>query len=426
MTADPFPEDSPGASGDPLDAGAGVRTRIFAIYLTVFFAGIGSGVAVPILPEVQSAFGLGVSQVVLVISVWAAARLVTDLPLGVLVDRLPRGRLLLTGTLLLMAGATISMLAPTFEVLLAGRAVTGAASALLGMTAVVTLLAASSASRRGRTLGAYQAFFQAGYAIGPMLAGFAAAAAGWPAAFAVAAGSAVIGTIALIVTGAASTGSAPRGRSADHPPTTPDRLQPTPLSRLLLLGAIHSATFVLFFVTGGIIDSALPLLGAGRLGLDVSTLGLILGGAAALRFVVSFVGAELSDRVGRMPVLVAGMAVLVGSLILMPFVATPLLFALATWSLAIGRLGNSIPIAMLGDIADPRRLGRFVSVNRFVADAAFVTGPLCVGWLIEVGGFGAAFGVTAILVAGSTAAIVAAASRHGGLVRASATGGAGR
>ena len=145
--------------------------------------------------------------------------------------------------------------------------------------------------------------------------------------------------------------------------------------------------------------------------LDAPTIGLILGVATGLRFLVSIGGAELSDRVGRLPIILVGMVVLAVGLVAIPGTATPVLFAVATWTLAMGRIGNSVPIAMLSDVAEPRQMGRLIGLNRFVADLGLVSGPVAIGLLIEGAGFGAAFAATLLLVLVTTALLVVAASQ---------------
>lgn len=402
---------SGGDAADPADRRP--DRRRLALYLTVFFSGLGSSVATPLLPDLQTAFNVSVSQVVLVTSVWATMRLVTDLPLGLLIDRLAPGRVLVGGTGLALVGALVSAFAPTFEVLLVGRAVSGLGSALIGLAAIVTLLGMTDPARTGRALGFYQATLQAGSAFGPVIGGLIAPFAGWPGAFAVAGIGSTLATGALILSGTASGRRAPAKRPKASAPSPHRQVIPSRARRIALLAAVNGVTFALFFVTGGIIDSALPLFGATHIGLDAPTIGLILGVATGLRFLVSIGGAELSDRVGRLPIILVGMVVLLVGLVAIPATTTVVLFAAATWTLAMGRIGNSVPIAMLSDVAEPQQMGRMVGVNRFVADLGLVSGPIAVGLLIERAGFGTAFLATAGLVVASTALLLLAAPWRG-------------
>jgi MFS family permease len=360
-----------------------------------------------VLPEIQEAFSLTAGQVVLVSSVWAAARLVADLPLGLVVERLPRGHALISGCLLTLAGSVGAALAPTFESLLFARAVAGVGAAGLTITAVTSLIALSEPGRRGRTLGIYQAMLQAGASIGPVLAGFAAAVAGWHAAFLVAAGGALIAVIGLMVAGELGTGRAAALRDVGvrPAPAIADGQTMAPRSGVFPL-TVHLATFALFIVTGAIVQSTLPLFAASEIGLGPAAIGLVLTGATGIRFVVGLVGAELSDRVGRLLVLCSGMVTMIVALLLFQFVDTVTAFVLVTWLLAAGRLGNSVPMTVLSDHAGEGPVGRLVGTNRFAGDLALVAGPLLAGALIDQWGYGATFLTVAAIVAVSLIGLV--------------------
>jgi predicted MFS family arabinose efflux permease len=98
------------------------------------------------------------------------------------------------------------------------------------------------------------------------------------------------------------------------------------------------------------------------------------------------------------------MILMIVPLFLFPLVGSTLWFVIATWTLAAGRFGNSMPIAMLSDYAPPARLGRLVATNRFVGDLGLVIGPLAIGLLIDTWDFGPPFLFAGCLI--STAALL--------------------
>ncbi|HET8586519.1 MAG TPA: MFS transporter [Candidatus Limnocylindria bacterium] len=386
--------------------GSSGRTQQLVLYLAVFLVSLGYSVAVPVLPDLQAAFDISAAQVVLTTSIWGAARLVMDLPLGFIVERLHTGRVMIAGTVLSAVGAFIAAAAPSFAVMLAGRAVSGVGAAVVSYVAIITLLDLSEPNRRGRSLGIYQAVLQAGSSLSPVAAGFASVIGGWPAAFAIAGVGCVASAVTLIASGAVRHQSASRRKKADEP-VADAREEAIVEARVRevrpVLLSIDYATFALLFVTGGLVLTGLPLYGSDRLGMDAAGIGLVLGIATGLRFFIGLAGAELSDRVGRRVVLLSGMVLMIVPLLLFSLVDNVLWFVVATWVLAAGRFGNSMPIAMLSDYAPPSRLGRLVAVNRFVADLGIVVGPLVVGVLIDAWGFGPPFLAAAALI--STAAL---------------------
>ena len=138
-----------------------------ALYVTVFLAQLGTAVAVPILPTLRETFDVSLTAVALTTSVWGLARLAVDLPVGAITNRIPPGRMLLAGIMLIGSGSTLAALAPSFAVLLVGRAVAGAGSGMVAITVIVRLIALSEPGARSRTLAFYQGALQARSALAP-------------------------------------------------------------------------------------------------------------------------------------------------------------------------------------------------------------------------------------------------------------------
>lgn len=98
-------------------------------------------------------------------------------------DRYGRKRLFLGGIALFALASALCALAPSLELLLAGRALQGIASAMLMPNSLALLGAAFAGEKRGQAIGTWAAAGAIAGAIGPMLGGWLVEAAGWRAIF---------------------------------------------------------------------------------------------------------------------------------------------------------------------------------------------------------------------------------------------------
>ncbi|HYJ83100.1 MAG TPA: MFS transporter [Allosphingosinicella sp.] len=94
-------------------------------------------------------------------------------------DRFGRRRLFLAGIALFALASGLCALAPSLELLLAGRALQGAASAMLMPNSLALLGAAFAGEARGRAIGTWAAAGAVAGALGPVLGGWLVESAGW-------------------------------------------------------------------------------------------------------------------------------------------------------------------------------------------------------------------------------------------------------
>jgi EmrB/QacA subfamily drug resistance transporter len=98
-------------------------------------------------------------------------------------DRFGRRRLFLIGTALFACASGLCAVAPTLPLLLAGRMLQGASSAMLMPNSLAILGAAFAGEARGRAIGTWAAAGAVAGAVGPLLGGWLIAAVGWRAIF---------------------------------------------------------------------------------------------------------------------------------------------------------------------------------------------------------------------------------------------------
>jgi MFS family permease len=365
----------------------------------VFLANMGWGVMAPVLANVQAEFEISVVEVALANSIFGVARLILDLPIGVLMDRIDQKWLRFSGAAILSLGSVMCALATTFPLLLSGRLLNGAGAAIIQVTNLVWISRLSTDERRGRDLGIYQAILQAGASLSPLAGGVLADQFGWRASFWFAAGVALLGFLPMLVgpqewIGKVKAGDKPKKRaekSADAARTGGGSM------RLALIVA-NVVTFVLFFSVGGFQNTVVPLFGSEIIHLDAGAIGLALGVSTLVRFVMSLVGGELSDRFGRRAVLIPGLLVIGVGTLLFNLATDGPTFWLALLVLSVGRFGNNVPATVLADNAPPHRWGLLMGINRTVGDLGLILGPVAMGLMLENGGYSFATIVSAVFV----------------------------
>ncbi len=383
-----------------------LRDEKLGLYSMVFLANMGWGVMTPVLGDIQAQFAVSITEVALANSAFGFARLVLDVPIGMLMDRLDQRWLRLVGAVTLCGGAILCASAPTFYAILIGRLLTGAGAAIILVTNLVWISQLSTNERRGRDLGIYQALFQAGASISPIAGGVLADWFSWRVSFWFSAAASLLAFAPMLNPRA---GWIRKLRIKSFESKEPQPQSDAPTNRWPMLSALVVAnivTFVLFFSVGGFQNTVVPLFGSLVLGLDAGVIGLALGLSTILRFVVSLVGGELSDRFGRRAVLVPGL-ILIGFGTLMFNFATGLTtYIMAILVLSVGRFGNNVPATVLADHGPEARWGFLMGLNRSVGDLGVVFGPVAMGLLVENHGFGSTMLFSAGIVWAS--AIIAA------------------
>jgi MFS family permease len=111
----------------------------------------------------------------------------------------------------------------------------------------------------------------------------------------------------------------------------------------------------------------------------------------------------LSDRLGRKPVIIAGLLFCIVSLPLIFRSESFLAFALMSALLGIG-VGTVTPVtnALIADLASAKRLGAAMGVFGTVFDFGEAMGPILAGFLIGSLGYAATFDVLAALTLAAT------------------------
>ena len=140
---------------NPLQRGMAVvreNERVVMIMVSTTLVMSGQGIVTPVLPLFARDFGATAAAVGMTLSIFALARLILNVPLGILADRFGRRVQLVAGPLISAVGMVGSGIAADITELLIWRFVAGAGSAMYMTAAQIYLADVSDAGNRARCL----------------------------------------------------------------------------------------------------------------------------------------------------------------------------------------------------------------------------------------------------------------------------------
>jgi len=347
-----------------------VSTAVLALTAVAFFR-------VALLPEFGRELSMSTFQLGVMTTVFAVGRLAADIPGGHYADRVSPASLFAISAGGVAMGSLVLGLSVVVLAVYSASFLLGISSATTNATGMTFFSNVGGANHRGTSMAVFSAALLGGQAVGPAAAGLISSAVGWRATMFVGTGAATLVALVLLM-------------SRSRRPPSPTSREPLQASRhdgkspsLGPLLVLQSVSFAVFLTLGSVPQTLVPIIGADELGLGTATIGLALGLGGLARFVGTFIGGRLSDRVSRKAALVPGLLVQgcgVALLAIEPSVAT-WLAAIVVMSLA--SYAVSVAATVLGDITDPSRVGTQLGRFRFVGDLGLIAGPLLVTGLFE-------------------------------------------
>jgi predicted MFS family arabinose efflux permease len=411
-----------------LEDAVGGRRRLRAVVLLACVLGLNSADAASIgavATQLEPALGIGHTRLGLLVTVSTALAAVVTLPLGWLVDRVDRVRLLSAAVVLWSVAMAISGAASSYGMLLWSRVGLGAVAATAAPVVASLTGDLFPAAERGRIYGFILSGELIGAGAGLMVSGDVAGWLSWRWAFWVLSVPGLVLAVALWrllpepVRGAHAAGAGgdrdelllDEVRNAEVRPREALVLGVDPAARPLgwavryLLAIPTNRLLILssalgYFFFGGLRTFAV-VFARGRFHLDqtVATTLLVLVGLGGVLGVL--VTGRLADRLirqGRIAArpVVAGASLLLAAVMFAPgLLTTALVPALVLFGLGAAGVGGANPPldAARLDIVHYRLWGRAESVRAVLRYAAEALAPLVFGLVsTEFGGHGATFG----------------------------------
>jgi DHA1 family multidrug resistance protein-like MFS transporter len=354
-----------------------MKRQLFVILnlsLVSGFVILGISIISPVLPQYARSFSIPVELVGWAVAAFASARLVMDIPAGVLADRFGRKRNMTLGLILIILSSIAGGTAENYIWLISARIAEGLGSALYVTSATTWVAQVTAGESRGRYMSLYSGLIFAGTAFGPTIGGYAAVHFGLRAPFFAYALFAFIGLMATL----------PLKEPADTAQATPAKVRMRDVPSVLLNGPfllVNSSVLALFFLRAGVRSTLVPLYASLNLGLTEERIGLLLTVAAIVTSACTFPSGWLSDRVGRKRPIMACLFLSAVAVLLVPFQKSfgSLMGIMAFYGLATGLQGSIA--AWPADVAPKDKLGTAMGVYRVMGDIGLVIGPITVTYI---------------------------------------------
>ncbi|HJX69697.1 MAG TPA: MFS transporter [Dehalococcoidia bacterium] len=352
---------------------------------------MGVGLISPTLPLYAQTFGVSITMIGLLITVFGVARIMADIPAGHLSEKLGRRPILVAGPLILAIGSVACGLADSYWELLAFRFIQGIGSAMFTTASMITLADISTPDNRGQVMSIYWGSILLGAGMGPVVGGFTAQYLGLQAPFFAIAFFAILAALWAYLR---LPETRPAGQVTSGLPTNPEL--PSANSRTGLKPLLWNLNFILlctvafsvFFMRTGAQNQILPLLGSDRIGLSEGQIGVALTLVVIMQFATIFLSGRLSDRFGRKVVITPGCLIAAASLVMLAQSYSYWFLLLSCVVMGIG-LGISGPTtsAYVADIIPKENYSSGIGLYRTIVDLGFVIGPILLGWLADMRGF---------------------------------------
>jgi len=367
-------------------------------------------------------FGLAaVSAALTYIVAFGLTKAATNFLAGTLADRYGRKPVLVAGWLVGLPVPLLLIWAPTWSWIVAANVLLGVNQGLCWSTTVIMKIDLAGPRRRGLAMGLNEAAGYLAVALTAYLTGLIAARAGLrpePFYLGLAYAGLGLGLSALLVRetrdhahleAQLADADQPTGEAAmaDQPPAAarPDQLSTRQVVvatswREPALSACSQAGLV-NNLNDGLAWGLLPLLFV-RGGLPVAQVGLLAALYPAVWGLGQLLTGPLSDRLGRKPLITAGMLVQALALACIALASSFLPWAASAILLGVGTaMVYPTLLAAISDVAHPNWRATAVGVYRLWRDAGFAIGALLAGLVADLAGLDAAVWVVAALTAAS-------------------------
>jgi MFS family permease len=349
-------------------------------------------------------FGLtGFVSALTFVVAFGLAKAATNLAAGALADRFGRKPVLVAGWLVGLPVPLLIILAPSWAWIVAANLLLGVNQGLTWSTTVIMKIDLVGPVRRGLATGINEAAGYGALAVTALVTGWLATANGLrPAPFLLGLAYAVLGLGASVLLVRETRGHVEHEQRLAEPRDVPpwrevfwrSTLRDRSLSAASQAGLVNN-------LNDGMAWGLLPLFYASA-GLSVGEIGILAATYPGVWAAGQVATGGLSDRIGRKPLIVAGMLTQAGAIAVIAIGSTFTVWLVAAIVLGLGTaMVYPTLLATIADVADPAWRGSAIGVYRLWRDLGFAVGALMAGLIADLAGMPVAIGAVAALTAGS-------------------------
>lgn len=349
-------------------------------------------VRMPVLALFAESLGASPERIGLIVSVSTLTGVFLKLPSGALSDIYGRRMLLRIGVIAFGVPPFFYPLISDLNVLTLLRLFHGLATAIFAPSALATV-AELYRERRGAAMGTYTACTQSGALLGPFIGGYLAYAAGFSSAFLTAG---FFGCAAIVMFYSLHL-SPPSPRLHEKGATALGAemwkgFASVARNRTVLITSLMDAAKM---IANGALMAFLPLYGV-SVGLNAAEVGLLFTVQALTSFLSKPIMGRVSDRVGRQPLIMAGLLICAATFVCIPHVTHLAVLLMLSAGFGFGEaVVTSSSSAFVADSSEFKTLGAGMGMQGTIADIGHASGPLLAGVLIAHMSYAGAFGMIA-------------------------------
>ncbi len=354
---------------------------------------VGSSLVNPLLSIFSKSIGASGLYIGLAVAGYWVSRVFLEIPSGFILMRMGYYKLMVLGLLLIALGNLICSFVSNPTQLILARILAGVGPPFFFGVAMTFVVNVSGAGRRGGAMGLFQGIEFLGSIVGSMMSGYIISILGFRSSFLLS--SLMVGAALLILL--PSSGLRGRSTASEAPPPSSSSMREVLGSRNLLIACC--AIFSEFILTQGVLFTVFPIHANEGLGLSLTDIGLLMGMRSIGHVVSVPIMGAASDRIGRRPVLVLGIAssALLTVALSMASSSLPLAILMFALGVATGAIWIVSPVLAAESVREPLR-GVAIGTYRTSFDLGSVFGPIVMSSLMNLYGVYACFYLSSVLL----------------------------